>query len=61
MIRYSKLDEARPYDVSKTGWGGDTQLFMIVGQSLAWDGNSSAMTSWYIDDTPTPGDPNDDV
>ena len=60
-LRYTQLDEARPYDVSKTGWGGDTQLFMIVGQSLAWDGNSSAMTSWYIDDTPTPGDPNDDV
>jgi hypothetical protein len=56
-LRYTQLDEARPYDVSKTAWGGDTQLFMIVGQSLAWDGNSSATTSWFIEDTPTPGDP----
>jgi len=56
-LRYTQLDEARPYDVSKAEWGGDTQLFMIVGQSLAWDGNSSATTSWFIEDTPTPGDP----
>jgi hypothetical protein len=37
-------------------WGGDTGLFMVTGQSLAWDGNSTATTSWFIEGTPTPGD-----
>ena len=55
-LRYTQVDEARPYDMFRVSWGGDTGLFMVTGQSLAWDGNSTASTSWYIEQTPTPGE-----
>jgi hypothetical protein len=55
-LRYTQVDEARPYDVFRTQWGGDTGLNMVTGQSLAWDGNSTASTSWFIQNSPTPGD-----
>jgi hypothetical protein len=55
-LRYTQVDEARPYDMFRVSWGGDTGLFMVTGQSLAWDGNSTASTSWFIEQTPTPGD-----
>ena len=55
-LRYTQVDEARPYDMFRVEWGGDTGLFMVTGQSLAWDGNSTATTSWFIEGTPTPGD-----
>jgi len=55
-LRYTQVDEARPYDMFRSEWGGDTGLFMVTGQSLAWDGTSTALTSWSIEETPTPGD-----
>ena len=55
-LRYTKIDEARPYDMFRAEWGGDTGLFLVTGQSLAWDGISTAFSSWYIEETPTPGD-----
>lgn len=55
-LRYTQIDEARPYDMFRVEWGGDTGLFMVTGQSLAWDGNTTATTSWFIEETPTPGD-----
>ena len=55
-LRYTQVDEARPYDMFRAEWGGDTSLFMITGQSLAWDGNSTALTSWSVQQVPSPGD-----
>lgn len=55
-LRYTQIDEAMPYDVCRIEWGGDTGLFMVLGQSLEWDGNSTtSSSSWSIQSTPTPG------
>jgi hypothetical protein len=55
-LRYTQVDEARPYDMFRAEWGGDTGLFLVTGQSLAWNGNSSTIDSWFIEQTPSPGD-----
>ena len=55
-LRYTQVDEARPYDMFRAEWGGDTTLFMVTGQSLAWNGNSTTIDSWFIEQVPSPGD-----
>ena len=59
-LRYTQLDEITPADVMRVEWGGDTQLFMVTGQSLVWDGEDRfASASWALEDSPTPGEDND--
>ena len=56
-LRYTQLDEITPADVVRVEWGGNTQLFMVTGQSLVWDGADRFSTSsWSLEDTPTPGE-----
>ena len=56
-LRYTQLDEITPADVARVEWGGDTQLFMVNGQSLVWDGTDRfSSTAWSLEDTPTPGE-----
>lgn len=56
-LRYTQLDEITPADVVRVEWGGDTQLFMVTGQSLVWDGTDRfSATAWSLEDTPTPGE-----
>ncbi len=56
-LRYTQLDEITPADVVRVEWGGNTQLFMVTGQSLVWDGNDRfSASSWALEDTPTPGE-----
>lgn len=55
-LRYTQVDEARPYDMFRAEWGVGTGLFMVTGQSLAWDGNSTTIDSWFIEQAPSPGD-----
>jgi hypothetical protein len=56
-LRYTQLDEITPVDVMRVEWGGNTQLFMVTGQSLVWDGGDRfASTSWSLEDSPTPGE-----
>jgi hypothetical protein len=58
-LRYTQLDEITPADVVRVEWGGDTQLFMVTGQSLVWDGTDRfSATAWGLEDTPTPGEIN---
>ena len=56
-LRYTQLDEITPADVVRLEWGGDTQLFMVTGQSLVWDGTDRFSSSaWSLEDNPTPGE-----
>ncbi|RJU90820.1 MAG: lamin tail domain-containing protein [Candidatus Poseidoniales archaeon] len=56
-LRYTQLEQVTPSEVGRTSWGGDTGLFMVTGQSLAWDGaDRYAATSWSVSDAPSPGD-----
>jgi hypothetical protein len=56
-LRYTQLDEITPADVVRVEWGGDTQLFMVTGQSLVWDGSDRfASSSWALEDNPGPGE-----
>ena len=56
-LRYTQLDEITPSDVVRVEWGGDTQLFMVTGQTLIWDGEDRfAATSWSLEDEPSPGE-----
>ena len=56
-LRYTQLDEITPADVMRVEWGGDTQLFMVTGQSLIWDGGDRFDPgSWSLEDAPTPGE-----
>ena len=56
-LRYTQLDEITPADVVRVEWGGDTQLFMVTGQSLVWDGSDRfSAAAWALEDTPTPGE-----
>ncbi|MGB0312799.1 MAG: lamin tail domain-containing protein [Poseidonia sp.] len=56
-LRYTQLDEITPADVVRVEWGGDTQLFMVTGQSLVWDGTDRFSSSaWSLEDAPTPGE-----
>ena len=56
-LRYTQLDEITPADVVRVEWGGDTQLFMVTGQSLVWDGTDRfSSTAWSLEDAPTPGE-----
>ena len=58
-LRYTQLDEITPADVMRVEWGGNTQLFMVTGQSLVWDGEDRfASASWALEDSPTPGEDN---
>ncbi|MAI39872.1 MAG: hypothetical protein CMA09_01070 [Euryarchaeota archaeon] len=54
-LRYTQIDEARPYDVMKVEWGGDTGLFTSLGQSLEANFNGSQVT-WSVQSSPSPGD-----
>ncbi|MCH1537928.1 MAG: hypothetical protein L7S48_05925, partial [Candidatus Poseidonia sp.] len=55
-LRYTQLAEITPSDVMRVEWGGNTELFMVTGQSLEWDGNNRfSSTSWNLEDDPTPG------
>ena len=56
-LRYTQLDETTPSDVVLIEWGVGTQLFLITGESLVWDGSDRFDPSaWAIQDDPTPGD-----
>lgn len=56
-LRYTQLDEITPADVVRVEWGGDTQLFMVTGQSLVWDGTDRFSSSaWSLEDSPSPGE-----
>ena len=56
-LRYTQLDEITPADVVRVEWGGDTQLFMVTGQSLVWDGSDRYNpSSWSLEDAPSPGE-----
>ena len=56
-LRYTQLDEITPADVVRVAWGGDTQLFMVTGQSLVWDGTDRFSSSaWSLEDAPSPGE-----
>ena len=56
-LRYTQLDEITPADVVRIEWGGNTELFMVDGQSLVWDGTDRfSSTAWSLEDTPTPGE-----
>ena len=56
-LRYTQIDEARPYDVMSVGWGGDSGLFTSLGQSLGADRNSGGTgLNWSVQQTSTPGD-----
>ena len=56
-LRYTQLDEITPGDVARVEWGGNTGLFISVGQSLVWDGvDRFSSASWSIEENPTPGD-----
>ena len=56
-LRYTQLDEIVPADVVRVEWGGNTGLFMVIGQSLVWDGtdrfDSAALA---LEDNPSPGE-----
>ena len=56
-LRYTQLDEITPSDFMRVEWGGNTGLFMVTGQSLAWDGTDAfASSAWTIEGSPTPGE-----
>ena len=56
-LRYTQLDEITPADVVRKPNGVDTQLFMVTGQSLVWDGTDRfGSAAWSLEDTPTPGE-----
>lgn len=58
-LRYTQLDEITPADVVRVEWGGNTQLFMVTGQSLIWDGaDRFSAASWSLEDAPSPGESN---
>lgn len=53
-LRYTQVDQARPYDVMKIQWGGDSGLFTSLGQSLEATFNGT-QASWMVQTSPTPG------
>jgi hypothetical protein len=56
-LRYTQLDEIVPGDVARVAWGGNTGLFLSVGQSLVWDGEDRfSSTSWSVEENPSPGE-----
>lgn len=56
-LRYTQLEEITPADVVRVEWGGDTGLFMVIGQSLTWDGTDRFdSASWMVEEEPTPGE-----
>ena len=57
ILRYTQLEEVTPSDVMVVEWGGDTQLFMVTGQSLVWGGGDRFDAgAWDLEDSPSPGE-----
>ena len=56
-LRYTQLDSVTPSEMGRAAWGGNTGLFMVVGQSMAWDGSDRfASDAWSTNADPTPGE-----
>ena len=56
-LRYTQLDEIVPADVVRVEWGGNTGLFMVIGQSLVWDGTDRFdPAALALEDNPSPGE-----
>tara|TARA_B110001452_G_C15231184_1_gene426476 strand:- start:1701 stop:2789 length:1089 start_codon:yes stop_codon:yes gene_type:complete len=56
-LRYTQIDESRPYEVMNVEWGGGTGLFTSLGQSLGAEPNAVGFTAnWTVQQTPSPGD-----
>lgn len=56
-LRYTQLDSVTPSEMGRAAWGGKTGLFMVVGQSMAWDGSDRfASEAWSTNADPTPGE-----
>lgn len=56
-LRYTQIYEAQPYDVMVVEWGGDTGLFMSLGQSLSATRTLDGIgANWNVEANPTPGD-----
>ena len=53
-LRYTQLDQARPYDVMTVQWGGEDGLFTSLGQSMEATFNGT-QASWAVQTSPTPG------
>ncbi|MDA8568417.1 lamin tail domain-containing protein [Candidatus Poseidoniaceae archaeon] len=53
-LRYTQLDQARPYDVMTVEWGAQSDLFTSLGQSLEATFNGT-QASWAVQTSPTPG------
>jgi hypothetical protein len=56
-LRYTQIDEARPYDIMSVEWGGGSGLFTSLGQSLGVEYNAVGFeANWSVQLTPSPGD-----
>tara|TARA_B100000459_G_C8596878_1_gene210147 strand:- start:2453 stop:3541 length:1089 start_codon:yes stop_codon:yes gene_type:complete len=56
-LRYTQIFEAQPYDVMTVEWGGASDLFTSLGESLSATRTLDGLgATWSVETNPSPGD-----